>query len=227
MDLVATPTRAWRVPRRQRKPDRIVWGMLTRERFSQVQVLREVQYRERRAGTDVRLREDLEEGVPPMASLAAQEEEEEQRGKGRKRERKGKNKASAQAEAVNDGGQAAVVNGHGGAEGDVPKNFAANAREAQGRGAKEPAKNSRKERRDRQRQQKRREEEGAKKENREAQEKVGGAEVTQRKQEEQQPQQEQQKQKRQQRKQQPEHVKTVFVGRIPRTCRARDLVLLQ
>ncbi len=216
MDLVATPTRAWRVPRRQRKPDRIVWGMLTRERFSQVQVLREVQYRERRAGTDVRLREDLEEGVPPMASLAAQEEEEEQRGKGRKRERKGKNKAPAQAEAVNDGGQAVVVNGHGGAEGDVPKNFAANAPEAQSRGAKEPAKNSRKERRDRQR-----------KENKEAQEKVGGAEVTQRRQEEQQPQPEQQKQKRQQRKQQPEHVKTVFVGRIPRTCRARDLVLLQ
>ncbi len=63
VDLVATPTRVIRVRSRLDKPCRILWGLLSRERFAQVGVLREMQFKEGRAGVDVRLKEDLQEEV--------------------------------------------------------------------------------------------------------------------------------------------------------------------
>ena len=51
-----TPTEVIRVSEPSRKPERIIWSLITREKFDQIPVLREIQYKEKRAGNDVRLK---------------------------------------------------------------------------------------------------------------------------------------------------------------------------
>ena len=44
------------------KPERIIWSLITREKFDKIPVLREIQYKEKRAGNDVRLKVSIEWG---------------------------------------------------------------------------------------------------------------------------------------------------------------------
>jgi len=61
-DVIVTPTEVIRVSEPSRKPERIIWSLITREKFDRIPVLREVQYKEKRAGNDVRLKDESEDG---------------------------------------------------------------------------------------------------------------------------------------------------------------------
>ena len=53
----------FRVKDRLTKPDHIIWSMLTREKFNQIPILRELQFKEQKAGKIVQLKdEDNENG---------------------------------------------------------------------------------------------------------------------------------------------------------------------
>ena len=62
-DVIVTPTEVIRVAEPSPKPERIIWSMITREKFDKIPVLREIQYKEKRAGNDVRLKVSIEYGV--------------------------------------------------------------------------------------------------------------------------------------------------------------------
>ena len=40
------------------KPEGIIWKLLSREKFDKIPILKEIQYREMKAGKEVRLRDD-------------------------------------------------------------------------------------------------------------------------------------------------------------------------
>ena len=54
VDVIVTPTEVFRVENRLKKPEGIIWNMLTREKLEQVGILKELQYKERKAGKDTR-----------------------------------------------------------------------------------------------------------------------------------------------------------------------------
>jgi len=63
VDIIVTPTEVFRVKDRLTKPDHIIWSMLTREKFNQIPILRELQFKEQKAGKIVQLKdEDNENG---------------------------------------------------------------------------------------------------------------------------------------------------------------------
>jgi len=63
VDVIVTPTEVFRVKDRLTKPDHIIWSMLTREKFNQIPILRELQFKEQKAGKIVQLKdEDNENG---------------------------------------------------------------------------------------------------------------------------------------------------------------------
>ena len=59
-DVIVTPTEVIRVSEPSPKPERIIWSLITREKFDNIPVLREIQYKEKRAGNDVRLKVSIE-----------------------------------------------------------------------------------------------------------------------------------------------------------------------
>ena len=59
-DVIVTPTEVIRVSEPSPKPERIIWSLITREKFDKIPVLREIQYKEKRAGNDVRLKVSIE-----------------------------------------------------------------------------------------------------------------------------------------------------------------------
>ena len=61
-DVIVTPTEVIRVSEPSRKPERIIWSLITREKFDQIPVLREIQFKEKRAGNDVRLKDESDDG---------------------------------------------------------------------------------------------------------------------------------------------------------------------
>lgn len=58
VDVIVTPTEVFRVENRLRKPGGIIWNMLTREKFDQIGILKELQYKELKAGKDTRLKDE-------------------------------------------------------------------------------------------------------------------------------------------------------------------------
>lgn len=60
VDIIVTPTQIWKVADRLPKPDHIIWSLLTREKFEQMPILREIQFKEKKAGKAVRLADDVE-----------------------------------------------------------------------------------------------------------------------------------------------------------------------
>ena len=46
-----------------RKPERIIWSLITRGKFDKIPVLREIQFKEKRAGNDVRLKDESDDGI--------------------------------------------------------------------------------------------------------------------------------------------------------------------
>ena len=57
VDIIVTPTQVFRVKDRLSRPDHIMWNMLTKEKFDQVPILRELQFKEHKAGKDVNLKD--------------------------------------------------------------------------------------------------------------------------------------------------------------------------
>ncbi len=62
-DVIVTPTQVIRVAERLKKPERIIWSLITREKFEQIDILKEIQFKEKRAGKDVRLKGEPEDGI--------------------------------------------------------------------------------------------------------------------------------------------------------------------
>ena len=58
--LIPTPTEVFRVKDRLPKPDHIIWNILTREKFNQIPILRELQFKEQKAGKNVQLKDETE-----------------------------------------------------------------------------------------------------------------------------------------------------------------------
>ena len=58
VDIIVTPTEVFRVKDRLDKPDHIIWSMLTREKFNQIPILRELQFKEQKAGKNVHLKDE-------------------------------------------------------------------------------------------------------------------------------------------------------------------------
>ena len=50
--------KVFRVKDRLTKPDHIIWSMLTREKFNQIPILRELQFKEQKAGKIVQLKDE-------------------------------------------------------------------------------------------------------------------------------------------------------------------------
>lgn len=59
VDWIVTPTRIIECTHRA-KPEGVIWSMLTRDKLNQIPVLRKLRARERDAGKDVRIKDDLE-----------------------------------------------------------------------------------------------------------------------------------------------------------------------
>merc|ERR1719464_893260 len=58
VDVIVTPTEVFRVKDRLTKPDHIIWSLLTREKFNQIPILRELQFKEQKAGKIVQLKDE-------------------------------------------------------------------------------------------------------------------------------------------------------------------------
>ena len=61
VDIIVTPTEVFRVKDRLPKPDHIIWNILTREKFNQIPILRELQFKEQKAGKNVQLKDETEQ----------------------------------------------------------------------------------------------------------------------------------------------------------------------
>ncbi|XP_063957150.1 methenyltetrahydrofolate synthase domain-containing protein-like [Lytechinus pictus] len=62
VDLIMTPTRTIECENKRARPKGIVWELLTREKFSQIPVLKVLRRQEAEMGIDVRLKEERSEG---------------------------------------------------------------------------------------------------------------------------------------------------------------------
>ena len=56
VDVIVTPTEVFRVSERLKKPEGIQWSLLSRDKFDQIPILKEIQYKEMKNGKDTRLR---------------------------------------------------------------------------------------------------------------------------------------------------------------------------
>lgn len=65
VDIIVTPTEVIRVSDRLPKPDHIQWDIIAREKFEQVGILKELQFREKKAGKCVKLADGYEDVGPP------------------------------------------------------------------------------------------------------------------------------------------------------------------
>merc|ERR1712072_1636695 len=65
VDIIVTPTEVIRVSNRLPKPDHLQWDIITREKFDQIGILKELQFREKKAGKCVKLSDGYEDVGPP------------------------------------------------------------------------------------------------------------------------------------------------------------------
>ena len=56
VDVIVTPTEVFRVSERLKKPEGIQWGLLDRDKFEAIPILKEIQYKEMKGGKDTRLK---------------------------------------------------------------------------------------------------------------------------------------------------------------------------
>merc|ERR1711981_120144 len=64
VDIIVAPTEVIRVSNRLPKPDHLQWDIITREKFEQVGILKELQFREKMAGKCVKLSDGYEDIAP-------------------------------------------------------------------------------------------------------------------------------------------------------------------
>ena len=61
VDIIVTPTEVIRVedtPNKKPKPDHIIWNLLSREKFDQIPILKEIRFKEKKAGKDTMLKDE-------------------------------------------------------------------------------------------------------------------------------------------------------------------------
>ena len=61
VDIIVTPTEVFRVEKPLAKPDHIIWNLLTKEKFDQVPILKEIQFKEKKAGKNTLLKNETVE----------------------------------------------------------------------------------------------------------------------------------------------------------------------
>ena len=61
VDIIVTPTEVFRVEKPLPKPDHIIWNLLTKEKFDQVPILKEIQFKEKKAGKNTLLKNETVE----------------------------------------------------------------------------------------------------------------------------------------------------------------------
>jgi len=59
VDVIVTPTEVIRVKDRLSRPDHIIWNILTKEKFDQIPILKELQFKEQKAGKNVLLKDNV------------------------------------------------------------------------------------------------------------------------------------------------------------------------
>merc|ERR1712150_312391 len=61
VDIIVTPTEVFRVEEPKKpKPDHIIWNLLSREKFDQIPILKEIRFKEKKAGKDTILKDEDE-----------------------------------------------------------------------------------------------------------------------------------------------------------------------
>ena len=60
VDVIVTPTEVFRVETRKPKPDHIIWNLLSQEKFDQIPILKEIRFKEKKAGKDTMLKDEDE-----------------------------------------------------------------------------------------------------------------------------------------------------------------------
>ncbi|TRY79885.1 hypothetical protein TCAL_13360 [Tigriopus californicus] len=68
VDIIVTPTKVVRASIFLPKPKRIIWSLLTKEKLDQIEILREIQFKEKRIGHDVSLMDDVPVENPNAAN---------------------------------------------------------------------------------------------------------------------------------------------------------------
>ncbi|XP_038053058.1 methenyltetrahydrofolate synthase domain-containing protein-like [Patiria miniata] len=63
VDYILTPTETIRCDCDRPKPSGIVWSKLNAEKFSQIPILKTLRYKEQKAGKDVRLKDEIDDGT--------------------------------------------------------------------------------------------------------------------------------------------------------------------
>ena len=103
VDIIVTPSEIIRVEKPLPKPTKILWNLLTREKFQSIEILTEIQFKEKRAGNDVRLKdEDSSNG-----DAAQQQQQQPISNNNRNSKRRNNKKQQQQEDAQNgDGGEA-------------------------------------------------------------------------------------------------------------------------
>lgn len=61
VDIIVTPTEVFRVKDKLPRPDHIIWNILTKEKFDQIPILKEIQFKEQKAGKNVQLKDEPNE----------------------------------------------------------------------------------------------------------------------------------------------------------------------
>lgn len=70
VDIIVTPTRVIRASIFLPKPKRIIWSLLTKEKLEQIEILKEIQFKEKRIGHDVALKDDVVVSIDSMPTVS-------------------------------------------------------------------------------------------------------------------------------------------------------------
>ena len=73
VDIIVTPTEVFRVNDRLPKPDHIMWNMISREKFEQIPILRELQFKEQKSGKNVTLKDEENDEKSELNNVEAKE----------------------------------------------------------------------------------------------------------------------------------------------------------
>ena len=75
VDVIVTPTEVFRVETRKPKPDHIIWNLISQEKFDQIPILKEIRFKEKKAGKDTMLKDEEEKTTADLASSKPGKEE--------------------------------------------------------------------------------------------------------------------------------------------------------
>jgi len=118
VDVIVTPTEVFRVSERLKKPEGIQWSLLSREKFDQIPILKEIQYKEMKNGKDTRLKGETHQQNFNGGNNHHHHSKKETSHDGNKESSMG-----SEGNSVNTGSRAANKNGPGGNQGKKSNNY--------------------------------------------------------------------------------------------------------